>query len=83
MLGTDVTSKNSSEISTLIKNSKEKEIDIVVKRDGEEKEFKLSLDEVEIESVTSKVFEQNKKKIGYIDISVLHLIQLLNLKRNY
>ena len=70
VLGTDVTSKNSSEISTLIKNSKEKEIDIVVKRDGEEKEFKLSLDEVEIESVTSKVFEQNKKKIGYIDISV-------------
>lgn len=56
----------------------------MVKRDGEEKEFKLSLDEVEIESVTSKVFEQNKKKIGYIDISVfLHLIQLLNLKRNY
>lgn len=70
VLGTDVTSKNSSEISTLIKNSKEKEIDIVVKRDGEEKNFKLSLDEVEIESVTSKVFEQNKKKIGYIDISV-------------
>ena len=51
-------------------DSKEKEISVVVKRDGEEKEFKLSLDEVEIESVTSKVFEQNKKKIGYIDISI-------------
>ena len=70
VFGTDVTSKTSSEISSLIKDSKEKEISVVVKRDGEEKEFKLSLDEVEIESVTSKVFEQNKKKIGYIDISI-------------
>lgn len=67
---TDVTGKTSSEIANLIKNSGLSEVNIVVKRDNEEKSFKIELDEVEIPSVTSKVFEKNGKKIGYIDISI-------------
>lgn len=67
---TDVTGKTASEISSLIKNSDSKEIAIVVKRNEEEKTFKLSLEEVEIESVNSKVFEKNGKKIGYLELTI-------------
>lgn len=68
--GKDVTGMDASDISSLIKNSKDSNIEVVVKRDEEEKTFTLSLKEVEIESVTGKVFEENGKKIGYLEISI-------------
>lgn len=58
-----------TEISNKIK-SDDKLVNIVVNRDGKDLEFSLNLDEVELESVTSKVFEENGKKIGYIELSV-------------
>lgn len=60
----------SSEISSIIKNSNTNQISITVKRDGEEKDFDLSLQAVEIESVSSKIFEENGKKVGYLEISI-------------
>ncbi len=68
--GIDVNSKTSSEISSIIKNSSDKNIEVVVKRNNEEKTVTLTLEEVEIESVNSKIFEKNDKKIGYLEISV-------------
>ncbi len=68
--GVDVNSKTSSEISSIIKNSSDKNIEVVVKRNNEEKTVTLTLEEVEIESVNSKIFEKNDKKIGYLEISV-------------
>lgn len=68
--GIDVTGKTSSEISSLIKHSDNKQVSILVIRDGEEKKFDLSLQVVEIESVNSKLFEKNGKKIGYLEITI-------------
>lgn len=66
----DVTGKTSSEISDMIRNSKEKKVNITVLRDGEEKEFTLEKTSVDIESVTIKTFERGTKKIGYIALSI-------------
>lgn len=66
----EVKGMTSSEISSIIKNSNMNQISIVVKRDNEEKTFELSLQAVEIESVSSKIFEKNGKKIGYLEISI-------------
>ena len=65
----NVEGKTPSEISALIKGSTEKEVKIKVKRDKKELEFTLTLEEVEIESITSEIMEKNGKKIGYISIS--------------
>lgn len=66
----EVVGMTSAEISSIIKNSDTNQISLVVKRDGEEKVFDLSLQAVEIESVNSKVFEENGKKVGYLEISI-------------
>ena len=68
--GTSVKEKNASEISALIKGSEDGEVDVVVERNGEEKTFTLSLKVVEIESVNSKVFEKDGKKIGYLELTI-------------
>ena len=68
--GTDVTGKNASDISTMIKGSKKNKVEVVVKRGEEEKTFTLTLKEVEIESVNSKIFEKNGKKIGYLELTI-------------
>lgn len=66
----DVKGKDASDISSLIKKSDKKEIEIVVRRGKEEKKFTLTLKEVEIESVNSKIFEKNGKKIGYLELTI-------------
>lgn len=67
--GVDVTDKTSVEISNIIRSTKGN-IDMVVNRDGKDISLKLALSEVNIESVTSQIYEVNNKKIGYINISV-------------
>ena len=57
------------EVSKLIK-SKNKEIEIIVNREGKEKKFTLNLDEVDIESVTTEIYKRNGKKIGYIRFNI-------------
>lgn len=66
----DVSEKYPAEISSIIKTSDTNKITVTVKRDNEEKEFSLTLEEVQIESVTSKIIDKNNKKIGYIYLSV-------------
>lgn len=66
----DVTKKTTAEISEMIKKSTEKKVNITILRDGELKEFTLERESIDIESVAIKTFDVNKKKIGYIAISV-------------
>jgi len=66
----DVSEKNPDEISSMIKNSKSKTVEITMLRDKKEKTFSLTLEEVELESVVSKMFNKNGKKIGYIELSI-------------
>ena len=68
--GEDVTKNTPAEISNMIRNSETGKVEVVVKRNDEEKKFNLKLREVDIESVTSKVIEKNGKKVGYIDLSI-------------
>ena len=68
--GEDVTKKSSEELSKMIKGKDKKTYNLIVKRNGEEKEFNITTDIVDIPSVESKVLKENKNKIGYIYISV-------------
>lgn len=68
--GESVEGKGSSEVASLIKNSTVKDIHLSVMRGEETLDFVIERSTVEIESVTSKVFEKNKKKIGYLYLSV-------------
>ncbi len=58
-----------SEISSNIKNGNQK-VKVKVLRDGKEVEFSLNLEEIELDSVNSEIFEKNGKKIGYLGLSV-------------
>ena len=64
-----ITGLSPSEIASKIKGG-DKNVKIVVTRDGKDIEFLLTLGSVELESVTGKVFEENGKKIGYIELTV-------------
>lgn len=62
--------KNLSQITDLIKGKKGTTISIKVLRDDKEKEFKVKREKITIPSVTSKIFEKDNKKIGYIAIDI-------------
>lgn len=68
--GQDFSDKTSSDMANYIKESDKKEIKITIQRDSEEKEVKLKRQKLEVPTVTTKVYENNDKKIGYIDISI-------------
>ena len=62
------------DLSKYIKESKNKEIILKIKREDIEKEVTLTKSTVEIPSVSSEVIEFNNKKIGYIAISLFSSI---------
>ena len=66
----DFSDKTSSDMANYIKESDKKEIKITIQRDSEEKEVKLKRQKLEVPTVTTKIYENNDKKIGYIDISI-------------
>ena len=68
--GQDFSDKTSSDMANYIKESDKKEIKITIQRDNEEKEVKLKRQKLEVPTVTTKIYENNDKKIGYIDISI-------------
>ena len=58
------------EFSNYVRNSKSKTFKIVVRRNEQEKEFTIDREQVVLKSVTSKLIEENGKKIGYIYMSI-------------
>lgn len=64
----DVSEKDNSYVATKIKNENDK-VEITVLRNNEEKKVTVKKDKLYIPSVTSKVIEEENKKIGYIDIT--------------
>ncbi len=68
--GQDFSDKTSSDMANYIKELDKKEVKITIQRDSEEKEVKLKRQKLEVPTVTTKVYEKNNKKIGYIDISI-------------
>ena len=68
--GNSVEGKNSSEVSTMIKESKKEKIKITILRDNKEMEVELSLSNITLDSVTHEILESNNQKVGYITISI-------------
>ena len=67
--GKSVEGLSTSETVQLIKNKDKKTAKIKIKREGKELEFEIEKRVVVIESVESKTYTVNKKKIGYIIIN--------------
>ena len=60
----------SSDFSNYIMKSTDNEFKMIIERNNEELEIKITKANVEIDSVTSKVIDYNNHKIGYIYISM-------------
>ena len=68
--GEDYTQKTSSDVAEYVKNSTNSTIKITIIRDNKEKELTIKRSKIEVPTVTSKTFDQNDTKIGYINISI-------------
>lgn len=66
---TDVQEKTNSEIASLIKGTDASNIKITVLRNNEQYSYQIDIDTLYIPAITSKVYEQDNKQIGYIYIS--------------
>jgi carboxyl-terminal processing protease len=67
--GVDYTDKTSSDVSEYIKTSTNSKFVLTIKRDNETLDITVNRKTVEIQTVTSKIYEENEKQIGYIQIS--------------
>ena len=68
--GKDAVELGVTELANYIKNEATGKIKIVIIRDEKENTFTLERDKVEIPSVSSKIYEKNGKKIGYMYVSI-------------
>lgn len=58
-----------TELSALIKGKEGTKVKVIIKRDKKEQEVEIIRGRVDIQSVTTKIYEKNNKKIGYMNIS--------------
>ena len=68
--GESVDGKSLSDVVSLIKNAKNKEVEITITRDNQEKTMKVTRTTVDMPYTSSKVYEENGKKIGYLKIEM-------------
>ena len=66
----EIKNMNPSDVTNLIKNQKTMDVSIKVRRESEEKTIKVLKGIIDIPSVSSKVFDKNNKKIGYVALSI-------------
>lgn len=74
--GKDALKLGVNEIASYIKNETNGKVKMIIIRDGKEIEITLEKDKVEIPTVSSKIYEENGKKIGYIDISIFSSVSV-------
>jgi carboxyl-terminal processing protease len=67
--GTDVTGKSTTDVVKLIKESTNSKVTMSVLRDTQTLSFDLERQTLYVPAITSKTYEQNNKKVGYIFIS--------------
>lgn len=68
--GEDITGKTLEEISSKVKGKEGTTVVLTIKREEKEMDITVTRRNVELTSVTSKIYEENGKKIGYINISI-------------
>lgn len=66
----DVNEMSIKEFSSYVLENESDDFELIIKRNDEEKNVKITKSNVTIDSVSSKVIEEDNKKIGYIYISV-------------
>lgn len=70
MDGESVEGKTTDEFTKLVKNSNKQTIVLTLLRDNKEIDIAVTRKIVTLKSVSSKIFEQDGKKVGYIYISI-------------
>lgn len=68
--GKSVKGKNTSEVADMLKSNKIKESKIIIKRDGKEKEFTVTKENITMFTVSSEMKNIDNKNIGYISLSL-------------
>ncbi len=68
--GKEITGLSTTEISQLIKGKKGTTVKLTIQRKEEQKEVSVTREEIELSSVTAKMYEENQKKIGFIKIDI-------------
>ena len=66
----DAKSVNPDEIANYIKNESSGKVEMIISRDGEEKNITLNRSKIETPVVNSTMYEVNGKKVGYLNISM-------------
>lgn len=66
----DVKGMDISEFTKLFSKDKNKTIKLTYIRDGKEQTAKLTISNIDLQSVKSKIFKNGSKKIGYIKVSI-------------
>lgn len=62
--------KNASDVANMIKKSNTKTVTIVIKRNNEEKTYKITKENVTLYSVSSDMLNYENRKVGYIAVSI-------------
>lgn len=68
--GVSFLGKSSSEFVAVVRDGNETEFNFEIKRNDKIISMNINKDHVVIDSVRSKIFEKNNKKIGYIDVDI-------------
>lgn len=78
----DISTTTASKIGDYIKSGAKDKITMTIIRGEEEKVVTLSREKIEIPVVTAKTFENNGKKIGYLQISIFSSVANKQFKEN-
>lgn len=68
--GESVDGKSSTEVANMLKSDTVKTATVVIKRDGNEKTFKVTKENITLLSVSSEMIENNDKNVGYLSVSI-------------
>ena len=68
--GEDLTNKNSKDFTNMVKELKDPTFSLGIKRKDETLKITITRQIVTIKSVTSKIFEKNNHKIGYLYVEI-------------
>lgn len=77
----DFSNRTSEEMANYIKSSSNSTIKLIITREEEEKELLIKRKKVEMPTVTSKIIEQDDKKVGYMDVSVFSAVTYNQFKK--
>ncbi|MEG0618651.1 MAG: S41 family peptidase [Bacilli bacterium] len=66
----DLKNKTTTDFTNMVKNSKQQEIKLLIKRDNIDKTFSIKREIVTLKSVDGEILSKDNKKIAYIYISI-------------